>query len=70
MRKQFKNIDIYAGIHPQDGAKWIKDNGIVENWKTLSTSRFVRYIRKKTWRVWSTSTSQPVSLPIFVVRTR
>ena len=34
MRKQFKNIDIYAGIKAQDGAKWIKDNGIVENWKT------------------------------------
>ena len=34
MRKQFKDIDIYAGIRPQDGAKWIKDNGIVENWKT------------------------------------
>ena len=34
MRKQFKDIDIYAGIKTQDGAKWIKDNGIVENWKT------------------------------------
>ena len=34
MRKQFKDIDIYAGIKAQDGAKWIKDNGIVENWKT------------------------------------
>ena len=30
MRKQFKDIDIYAGIKAQDGAKWIKDNGIVE----------------------------------------
>ena len=28
MRKQFKDIDIYAGIKAQDGAKWIKDNGI------------------------------------------
>ena len=26
MRKQFKDIDIYAGIKAQDGAKWIKDN--------------------------------------------
>ena len=34
MRKQFKDIDIYAGIKAQDGAKWIKDNGIVEDWKT------------------------------------
>ena len=23
MRKQFKDIDIYAGIKAQDGAKWI-----------------------------------------------
>ena len=28
MRKQFKDIDIYAGIKAQDGAKWIKDNHI------------------------------------------
>ncbi|MBR2244807.1 MAG: methylmalonyl-CoA mutase [Prevotella sp.] len=34
MRKQFKDIDIYAGIHAQDGAKWIKDNNIVADWKT------------------------------------
>ena len=34
MRKQFKDIDIYAGIHAQDGAKWAKDNGITENWHT------------------------------------
>ena len=34
MRKQFKDIDIYAGIHAQDGAKWVKDNGITENWHT------------------------------------
>ena len=34
MRKDFSKIDIYAGIHAQDGAKWIKDNGIVADWKT------------------------------------
>ena len=34
MRKDFRNIDIYAGIKAQDGAKWIKDNGIEANWKT------------------------------------
>ena len=28
MRKQFKDIDIYAGIKAQDGAKWIKDNNL------------------------------------------
>ena len=34
MRKQFKDIDIYAGIKAQDGAKWISDNKIEANWKT------------------------------------
>ena len=34
MRKDFSKIDIYAGIHAQDGAKWIKDNGIEADWKT------------------------------------
>ena len=34
MRKDFSKIDIYAGIHAQDGAKWVKDNGITENWHT------------------------------------
>ena len=66
MRKDFRNINIYDGIVQKDGAKWIKENGIVENWKT----RFVLFIRKKTWRVWSTSTSQPVFPLTSVVRTR
>ena len=34
MRKQFNNIDIYAGIKAQDGAKWLKENNIVPTWKT------------------------------------
>jgi len=34
MRKDFSKIDIYAGIHAQDGAKWVKDNNITENWHT------------------------------------
>ena len=66
MRKQFKDIDIYAGIKAQDGAKWIKDNGIVAD---PSTSRYVPSIRKKTSKVWNTSTLQPVFLLISVVRT-
>ena len=44
MRKQFKDIDIYAGM------------------------RYVLSIRKKTSKVWSTSTSQQVFRPICVVR--
>ena len=73
MRKQFKDIDIYAGIKAQDGAKWIKDNGIVENWKTPEHIEvrpvYTKFIRKKTWRAWSTSTSQPVFPPTSVART-
>ena len=34
MRKDFRNIDIYAGIHQSDGRAWLKDNNIVPNWKT------------------------------------
>ena len=37
MRKQFKDIDIYAGIKAQDGAKWIKDKQkkTLKGWNTL-----------------------------------
>ena len=34
MRKNFKDIDIYAGIQPQNGAEWQQANGIDYNWKT------------------------------------
>lgn len=34
MRKNFKDIDIYAGIKAADGADWQKANGIAPNWKT------------------------------------
>ena len=38
MRKQFKDIDIYAGIKAQDGAKWIKDNIRRKTSKAWNTS--------------------------------
>ena len=38
--------------------------------KPQSTLRFAQFIQRKTLRVWSTSTLQPVSLPISVVRIR
>ena len=47
MRKDFRNIDIYAGIHQSDGTAWLKENHIEPNWK-------------KTWKGWNTWTSQPV----------
>ena len=34
MRKQFNNIDIFAGIEAKDGHAWQKENGITANWKT------------------------------------
>ena len=34
MRKQFDNIDIFAGIKAQNGAEWQNANGITANWKT------------------------------------
>ena len=34
MRKNFSNIDIYAGISAQNGAEWQKENNIEANWKT------------------------------------
>ena len=34
MRKDFKNIDIYANFKPADGAEWQKANGIKADWKT------------------------------------
>ena len=33
-RKDFKNIDITAGIKSQNGAEWQKDNHIQFVWKT------------------------------------
>ena len=33
-RKEFKNIDILAGIKPADGQQWQEKNGIKADWKT------------------------------------
>ena len=34
MRKDFKNLDIYANFKPVNGAEWQKANGIEADWKT------------------------------------
>ncbi len=34
MRKDFKNLDIYAAFQPVNGAEWQKANGIHTDWKT------------------------------------
>ena len=33
-RKNFNDIDIYAGIQEKNGQQWQKDNGISANWRT------------------------------------
>ena len=35
MRKDFKNLDIYAAFQPANGAEWQKANGIEANWTML-----------------------------------
>ncbi len=34
MKKDFKSIDIFAGIEAKNGLDWQKENGITANWKT------------------------------------
>ncbi|MBQ8675380.1 MAG: methylmalonyl-CoA mutase [Bacteroidaceae bacterium] len=34
MRKQFNNVDIYAGIAAKNGQQWQKESGITANWRT------------------------------------
>ncbi|MBP5514268.1 MAG: methylmalonyl-CoA mutase [Bacteroidaceae bacterium] len=34
MKKNFKDIDIFAGIEAKNGHDWQKENGITANWKT------------------------------------
>ncbi len=34
MRKNFNDIDIYAGIQTKNGQEWQKENGISANWRT------------------------------------
>ena len=34
MRKQFNDIDIFAGLDQRDGLQWQKEQGITANWKT------------------------------------
>ena len=66
MRKQFKDIDIYAGIKAQDGLKTII---LRLTGRPQSTLRFAQFIQRKTLKVWSTSILQLVFLLICVVLT-
>ena len=54
MRKDFKNLDIYAAFQPANGAEWQKANGISADWNTP--------------KEWNTSAMLPDFLLICVVR--
>ena len=45
-RKNFKDIDIYAGIQQKNGQQWQQENGISANWRTPS-----RYSSLSPWSV-------------------
>ena len=68
MRKDFKNLDIYAAFQPANGAEWQKANGIEANWKTPEHICVKPVYTKKTLKEWNTWTMLPVFLPICVVR--
>ena len=63
MRKDFKNLDIYAAFQPVNGAEWQKANGINADWKTPE------HIEVKTLREWNIWVMLPDFLLICVVRT-
>ena len=68
MRKDFKNLDIYAAFQPANGAEWQKANGISADWKTPEHIEVKPVIQKKTSKEWNTSAMLPDFRPICVVR--
>ncbi len=71
MRKDFKNLDIYAAFKPANGAEWQKANGIHADWKTPEHIEVKPvYTKKKTWKAWNIWAMLPVCLLICAVRTQ
>ena len=70
MRKDFKNLDIYAAFQPANGAEWQKANGIKADWKTPEHIEVKPVTPKKTSKVWNTLTMRQVFRLICVVRIR
>ena len=69
MRKDFKNIDIYAAFQPTNGAEWQKANGISADWKTPEHIEVKPvYTKKKTSKEWNTLAMLPDFLLICAVR--
>lgn len=67
MRKDFKNLDIYAAFQPVNGAEWQKANGIHADWKTPEHIEVKPVYTKEEWNTWA---MLPGFLLICVVRTR
>ena len=72
-RKNFKDIDIYAGIQLAFSRRMVSSGSrrMASALTGVRPSRltFSLFILKKTSKVWNTLTSQPVFLLISVVRT-
>ena len=66
MRKDFKNLDIYAAFQPANGAEWQKANGISADWKTPEHIEVKPVYTKE--EEWNTSAMLPDFRPICVVR--
>lgn len=68
MRKDFKNLDIYAAFQPANGAEWQKANGISADWNTPEHIDVKPVYTKRTSKEWNTSAMLPDFLLICVVR--
>ena len=69
-RKNFKDIDIYAGIQQKDGQQWQKENGITASWRTPEQIDIQPVYTKEDLEGMEPWTSRQVFLPICVVRIR
>jgi hypothetical protein len=61
-RKNFTNVDIYAGINSGNGQQWQKNNNITANWRTPEQIDIQPVYTKEDWKAWSTSILQQVFL--------
>ena len=69
MRKDFKNLDIYAAFQPVNGAEWQKANGIHADWKTPEHIEVKPVYTKEDLEEWNIWVMLPDFLLICVVRT-
>ncbi len=70
MRKDFKNLDIYAAFQPVNGAEWQKANGIHTDWKTPEHIEVKPVYTKEDLEGMEHLAMLPVCLLICVARTQ